>query len=81
MWAEKNNRAIKFFTARSVGILRDFKGRRRFTEPTPSLKIPLRSTLGCAKKRLTCCSAFYKLIFYTVYLGTVYHGLFFSATS
>ena len=36
MWAEKNNRAIKFFTARPNGILRDGVGsvnRRRPLKP------------------------------------------------
>ena len=49
--------ALRHETARPNG---GFKGRRRFTEPTPPLKNPFRSTSGCCNKGNVSCSAFYK---------------------
>ena len=48
MWAEKNNRAIKFLTARPTG----FRGRRRFTEPTPSFKTQVGRAVGCLNDKV-----------------------------
>ena len=38
MWAEKNNRAIRFFTARPNGILRGGVGSRNLRRPLKSFE-------------------------------------------